>query len=190
MGTLKINQSVLARNWDDGYTATTSAPGTGVTLIDEALSTRRMRLTLSDFSVAITAALDYGGTKLVDLPDKNILILGAEVDCTLTKGGTTNGLEAATDINVGIGTATASNATLSSTMQNIIEVTAYTANTITHEFEVHANDNSTSVMPIVLADGASNALFLNLAASITADDTMTASGIIDFFWIDLGNLSS
>lgn len=186
----KENQVVLAPRMQDGITLTTSAPGVGATLSDQVAVPRRLRLTLSGFSIAITAALDYAGTKLVSLPDSNILILGCEADLELVKGEVTNGLEDTTDINVGIGTAVASNATLSSTMQDVLEVAAFTATDASPAYDLHSADNSTSVLPIPLADGASNGLWLNLAATITADDALTVSGTVDIFYLDLGNKTS
>lgn len=186
----KINQRTIAKQLDDGVSVKLGEPGTGVVSIqDQMVTVRRARLTLSGLSVAVTAAADYGGTKLLDLPDSNIVILGADVNLTATKGGTTNGIVAATDVNIGVGTATASNATLSSTMQNLVNVFAVTTDALEVAVDRHSADNS-SPAPLVLPNGASNALFLNVAAAITANDTIAFSGTIDLFYVDLGAQSN
>jgi hypothetical protein len=166
-------------------------PNTLVTLTsDRERKVRHARLTLAELSVAITAALDYGGTKICDLPDKNIMILACECDLVLTKGGVTNGLEAATDINTSIGSAVASNATLSGAMVDVIDIVANTDASLTHDMDAHSQANTPANMPLEVADSATSALYLNLAATITADDAMTASGTIDLYYLDLGNVTS
>ncbi len=187
--TLKINQEMLAPNLTDGLSSKV-VPNTLVTADDQVHTIRRVRLTLTELSVAIAEADDYGGTKICDLPDKNLMILGAECNLVLTKGGATNGLEAATDINTAIGTAVASNATLSAAMVNVIDIVANTASSLTHDMEAHSSANSPVNMPLEVVSGAAIALYLNLAAAITADDAMTASGTIDVYYSDLGNVTS
>lgn len=160
------------------------------TTFDRERTVRHVRLTLAELSVAITAALDYGGTKICDLPDKNVMILACECDLVLTKGGVTNGLEAATDINTAIGSAVASASTLATTMVDVIDIVNNTAASLTHDMDAHSQANTPANMPLELADSATAALYLNLAAAITADDAMTATGTIDLYYLDLGNVTS
>ncbi len=160
------------------------------TTFDRERTVRHVRLTLAALSVAITAALDYGGTKICDLPDKNIMILACECDLVLTKAGTTNGLESDTDITTAIGSAVASNATLSAAMIDVIDLVANTADSLTHDMDAHSQQNTAPNMPLEIADSATGALYLNLAATITADDAMTATGTIDIYYLDLGNVTS
>jgi hypothetical protein len=187
--TAKIKQRTLIPNIDDGFTVKFGEAGTGVSIQNQFLTPQRARITLTNFAIAVTEALDYGGTKILDLPFRNIMLLGAEVDCVVTKQGNTNGIVAATDITMGIGTATASNATLSSTMIDIIEGTSITGDTLVVDFEKHSNDHSTSTYPRRIVDGASAALFMNIAATITADSSVTVNGTIDIFYVDLGKLA-
>lgn len=189
--TAKNKQSTLMPNLEDGITTKLcKAQGTGVAGSDQAVQVRKLRLTLTAFAIAVTAANDYGGTKLLDLADRNMLILGIEVDCVVTKQGNTNGIVAATDITMGIGSATASNATLSGAMIDYIEGTAMTADTLAVDFEKHTNDQSTATFPKKLVDAPTSALFMNIAAAITADSSVTVDGYVDIFYVDLGNLSS
>lgn len=150
---------------------------------------RHVQLTLSALSVAVLEANDYGSAKICDLPDTNLLLMAVETDLVLTKGGTTNGLVAGTALDVAIGTAAASNATLSSTMVNVVEKKDIDTSALAVDFNAHSNDNASSVMPLPIADGAT-ALYLNVAAAITADDALTASGTIDLYYLDVGNVTS
>jgi hypothetical protein len=189
--TLKINQPLLAKNLLDGFTVPVSEAGAATVAVGDNVHTvRRARLTLTNFSIAVTQALDYGGSKLVDLPDRNMLLLGVEVDCTVVKQGNTNGIVAATDLDMAVGTATASNATLASAMINVIEKVDIDTDALSVAFEAHSNDNATSTFPLRVADGASTALFMNISCAITADSSVTVSGTIDIYYVDLGNLYS
>jgi hypothetical protein len=184
----KQKQVTLLPHAQDGVSLLANASGTGVSLDDKVLLPRRLRLTLTAFSISIDEADDYGGTKLMTFSDRNVMILGCEVDLELTKGGVTNGLEAATDINVAVGSAIASNSTLSSTMIDIVDTVALTASDLTPALAAHSNDNTTPVS--FIADSATAGLYLNLAAAITASDTLLATGTIDVYYIDLGNSAS
>lgn len=187
----KINQQVLAKNLIDASSLKFSEAGAStVTIGNEFHAVRKARLTLTNFSISVTAANDYGGSKLLDLPDRNLMLLGVEVDCVVTKQGNTNGIVAATDLDMAVGTATASNTTLSSAMINVIEKVDIDTDSLSVAFEAHSNDNATSTFPLRVADGASTALFMNISCAITADSSVTVTGTIDIYYVDLGNLYS
>lgn len=152
---------------------------------------QQIRMTLTNFVVPVLAANDYGGTKLCDLPPTNLLLFALEVNLITTKGGVTNGLVAATDIAMSIGTVTASSTTLNSTMANAMASQAITADLLTNALQVHTL--ATTPAELGILDGAPTAaLFLNVAAAagITADDVLTVNGTIDIFILDLGNVTS
>lgn len=157
---------------------------------DREKSIRYVRLTLTAFSVAVAESDDYGSTKICDLSDNNLMILSCEATLLLTKGNTGNGLVAATDMTVAIGSAAASNSTLSSTMVDVLDLILHTDNQLTHQHDKHSQENTAPNMPLEIQDGAGSALYLNCAASITADDTFTATGTIDLYYVDLGNVTS
>lgn len=185
----KQKQVTLMPQLRDGVSLTTAAAAASTTLKDEALVARKLTIVLTDLVIDIDESDDYGGTRLVTFPDANILVLGCEVDLELVKGNTTNGLVLATDMNVAVGSAVASNSTLSAAMIDVVDITALTASDLTPALEVHSNGNSSSgVSPI--ADSATAGLFLNLAAAITASDTLTCTGTVTVYYLDLGNLSS
>jgi len=190
---LKSKQAVLMPNLGDGVSQKVSEPGAATVVIENQMHVvRRARLNLTAFSVAVTEALDYGSAKLVDLPDRNLLLLGVEVDCVITKQGNTNGIVAATDLDVGVGTAPASATTLATTMIDVIEKKDLDTDSLTVDLEAHTNDQATAVFPLKIADSATAALYLNVVpvAGITADSSVAVTGIIDIFYVDLGNLSS
>lgn len=188
--TTKYKQAVLAPQLRDGVSMLAlESLGTGVTGIDSVLLPRKLRLTLSGFTIAVLAANDYGGTKVIDLAFSNLLILGIEVDTVVTKQGNTNGVVATTDITMAMGTAVASNATLSGAMIDIIEATSITTDALAVDFEKHTNDQGTATFPKKIADGASSALYMNYAGAITADSSVTVDGYINIYYIDLGKMA-
>jgi hypothetical protein len=186
----KLKGRVLAPNLEDGSSVKQSEPAANVSLKDTQVTVRRARYTLSGLVVSVLAANDYGSAKIMDLPFRNMLLLGIEADLVLTKAGTTNGLVAATDLDVAIGTAPASAITLASTMIDIIEKKDLDADSLTAIFQAHTNDQATAVFPKKIVDDTNAALYLNVgvAAGITANDSLSASGTIDIFYVDLGKL--
>lgn len=163
------------------------AAATDVALTSDVLRYVRVaRLTLTDLVVSVTAALDYGGTKVCDLPDSNILILGAEVNLSLDKDGT--GIVAATDMTMGLGTAVASNATLSGAMIDLLTL-ALTVDEDPTTWAQHTHDLAAPALTFA-DDAAAGALFLNAAATLTVDGTLTVTGTIDIYYIDTGNVTS
>lgn len=187
--TLKIRQPALIPNLVDGLSvAVSESPASTITIADQAMTVRRARLQITGLSISVTAALDYGSAKIVDLPNRNMLIMGVEVDCTVVKGGVTNGIVAATQLDMAIGTAQASSTTLATTMINIVEKKDIDTVALSVAFTGHSNDNATSIAPFKIADGASSALYMNAVAAslITANDTLTVTGTVDIYYMDLG----
>lgn len=188
----KKNQVLVAKLIEDGISVPITEPGSSMTLSDQACIARRARITLSAATLTVLEANDYGSLKLCDLPDRNMLLLGVETDLVLTKQGNTNGIVAATDLDVSVGTAAASATTLADGMLNIIEKKDLDTNALAVDLEAHSNDNATTVFPLPVADGASSAVYLNAVAigGITADSSISVSGTVDIWYMDLGNLSS
>lgn len=162
-------------------------PNTNVALTDEALRmVRHTRLTLTDFVVLVTNSNEYGGTKLCDLPDSNMLLLGVEADLICTKDGT--GIVTGELPEVALGTAIATNATLAGTMEDVLLGKAL-ASGLTPPYVNHTNDQATPHLEF-FDDSASGALFLNVAVDPTGDGSLTISGTFDFYYLDTGNVGS
>lgn len=180
-----------ATEWEDtdAIASSPAAAATGVTAtFNQAAPMRHIRVTLDAVAVAVAEADDFGSAELLTWPDKNILVAGCEVDLTLVKAGTTNGIVAATDLDVALGTSAASNATLASGMVNILPKQDVDTDSLSVALQAHSLAASPVLTPIL--DGATNKLYLNVACSITADDSLTATGTIDIFYWDLGNVTS
>lgn len=173
-----------------GGAVTANAAGGVTALFDRMRAVRHVRLVLADVSIAVLAANDYGGVKLCDIADTNIMLLAIEANLELVKGLTENGIVGTTDVTVAVGTAVASNATLSGAMVNVLTGIALTATDETPAYQIHSQADATLNYPIELADAATLALYLNVAASITANDTITASGTVDLYFVDIGNTTS
>lgn len=167
-------------------------PGSGIGLDTQLLTPQKITLKLSGAELAIDEADDYGSLLLMTWQDRNIHILGLEADLTLVKGGLTNGLLAATDLDVGMGSAAASNTTLATTMIDYMEKQDLDDDALSVDLQVHTLGQSTATFPKQLADAAANKLYLNAAAvgGITASDTLTVTGEVDIYFIDLGNRTS
>lgn len=180
----KIKNRVLLDNAAVGNARITAGsavtPGTGVTLDSQALVMRRARLKLTAFNVTVTAALDYGGTKLCDLPANKILIVGTVVDlsCAITGTGATL---AAVDLAVGTVT-TASAAFSNAGEKNIVAKIDCTAGGVIDGASASAETN-------VLIAAGTNAIYVNVASACTADGAATLDGYIDIYYYDLGTPS-
>ncbi|MEE8609008.1 MAG: hypothetical protein V3S55_15495 [Nitrospiraceae bacterium] len=110
---------------------------------------------------------------------------------TATLEGGLQGVLNVTDITVGLGTAQASNTTLSSTMDNIIRVLSIVTDASTVFFKQHTIDEiSGGSYPLPgLRNGGNEKMFLNITAPVSQTGTVTATGTIDIFYIDLGAVS-
>ncbi len=174
-----------------------AAPGTAVVgSAAESVATieqqkvQKVTLTLTALVMNITAVLDYGSVAFADLPDSNLLFLGCEADIVVTKGNASTGIEAAVDLDMAIGTVAASQVTLVSVLENILKKIDIDADTLTPDFNGHSSEATT--MPLLIQDGATNKLFINcgLPVGITVDDTLTMTGTVTIFYIELGNVTS
>jgi hypothetical protein len=146
----------------------------GIKAVQEALVPRKAVFHI-DTTIAVTAALDYGSVKLCDLPTGTCLILGALADGVVT--GTGTGFDVA-NVDVAVGTAAASNATLSSTMVNVMSKLDGTAVTGV------VQGANTAALEV---EGTTPDLFLNVAVALTGDGTVRFVGRIEVLYLDLGD---
>ncbi len=168
--------------------ALVATPAEAVLTFDRVRHVRHARITLTALVIAVANADDFGGEKILDLPDSNIMILGTEVDLVVTKGLTASGIVGTTDIVMGVGTAVGSAQPLTGAMIDVLTA-AFTADEDVVDYEQHTHDLSSPAL-VFADDSATGALFLNIAAVITADDDVTVSGTIDIYYVDLGNVTS
>jgi hypothetical protein len=148
-------------------------------------------LTLTDAAVSITDANAYGGTKIYDFPEGRILVLG--VTATLAPKTTT---AIASTINSGVagavalGSVTASNVTLDSTMADMLPSTVIATSTV---INVAAAAVTAALAAAAQFDGTTTPVDMFLNSSITtgtdidADGVLAYSGTITMHWVNLGD---
>lgn len=143
---------------------------------------------LTGVVVSLTAANDYGGAQLLTFANTNMLIVGAIIDAVATMAGFASNV--GTGVTFGLGSATASNATLSSTMQDYLNVTTATGAGATATLKGHSFDNGSPALTFLDA-AAANKLFLNAACPVTSGTgTLTfTSGFCELFYFDLRETS-
>jgi len=157
--------------------APTPNTASGVKLVQEALLPRKAVFHI-DTTIAITEALDYASVKLCDMPTGQCLVLGALAKLVATGAG---GVDTITNLDVAVGTAAASNATLSGTMVNVLTKIDSAALGVVEG----ANSAALSVA------GATPDLFLNIAvASLAVDGTVRLVGRIEVTYLELGNAAA
>lgn len=151
------------------------------------------RVTLTNFVLAVSdSAGEYGGAIFMRLPNINLVILNAEANLTVVKGNAAGGINAADPFDFGIGTAVASNNTLSTTMQNIIPKTTVATSALSVLFQNSSFSAIGASKELYMPDSTTNDIYLNAASAgavMTADDTLTFTGTVDFWLISLGNVN-
>lgn len=186
--------TVLASILEGDYGFTTGAvAGSGIAAVEDGHDTiRRTVLTLADRALAVTSALKYAGTKIYDWPLGRILILGCVAELkfgvTSVRADTIND-NAAMDWS--LGTVTASNVTLATTMLDIAPKADHTLDGAVAAYTAYVNSQLAASAQF---DGTGTAkdLFLNVsfptATDVDADGTLKVSGVIDLHWVKLGAL--
>jgi hypothetical protein len=148
-------------------------------------------LTLDNVAQTVTNGTEYQSTQIYDFPAGRLLVLG--VTATLQQK-TTSAI--ASTINSGVtgaislGTAAASNVSLTSTMVDLLPSTAFTSSTT---INVAGTAVSAALAASAHFDGTTTAkdMYLNTAYATTADvdgnGTQTISGTVVITWINLGD---
>lgn len=140
-------------------------------------------------SVAGTSGVGWGTAVIGDLPEGNILLLGAVAYFTFT-GPTSASLSDTFDGDYAIGSAPTGDATLSGSEVDIIQSTALGA--ATAEVSPRARGTSTGATAGVILDNTDGSLELNLQlliddADISGTVAMTATGVLHLSYIVLGD---
>ena len=152
-------------------------------------------ITLTDFAVTVDDSDVGGGSALYTFPVGRILVLGGRAT-TITPTTTstlTSTLNASKTLSTGVGTVqTTSQAsgTLATTEQNIINAFSTTSSATINVAGTAGSGNSPSAPASY--DGTSSAIvaYLNFgvptATDIDGDATITVTGTITIYWINLG----
>lgn len=148
-------------------------------------------LTLDNVAQSVVNGTEYQGTKLYDFPQCRLHVLG--VTATLqqkTTSALASTLNSGSTGAISLGTATASNVSLTGTMVDLLPSTAFTSSTT---INVAGTAVSAALAAAAQFDGTTTAkdMFLNTAYATTtdvdADATQTISGTITITWINLGD---
>lgn len=148
-------------------------------------------ITLNDVAQSVVNGTEYQSTKLWTFPEARILVLGVTaVLQQTTTSDITSTINSGVTGAVALGTAAASNVSLTSTMVDLLPSTAFTSSTT-------INVAGTAVKAALAAsaqlDGTTTAkpVYLNSAFATTgdvdADGTQTWDGTIVITWANLGD---
>lgn len=169
------------------------APATGLNAVKEEQfgPLHRTTFNLTAFPIAVTDALAYAGVQLFDFPAGRLYVVGATASLRFKRVSAASTINDSASMTWAVGTATASNITLSSTMVDLIPKTTKALSEAVGAY----NTASTAVLasPAVF-DGTSTAkdIFLNVGfetnTEIDADAVLNATGNITITWIDLGDI--
>lgn len=151
-------------------------PAIDVRQVEEVLTPRKAVFHI-DVTIPITEALDYASVKLCDLPTGTTLILGALADLLAVGSG---GVDTIANLDVAVGTAAASNATLASTMVNVLSKLDSSAGGV-------VQGANTAALEV---EGTTPDLFLNVAAAIATDGSVQLVGRIEVLYLDLGDAAA
>lgn len=168
------------RKISQGLSSTPNAAG-GVTAEKLARAYQVERLTLAAAEIEIDEANDYGSLKLVDLPSSNVLILGAIVDLVCTVDGVV--VTDPEDIDYAIGTAALASTDFSGSGEKDVCPEADVAALGVMQLATTATEAN-----LFKAKG-TNAVYLNIQATIATTATQTFNGTIDLVYVDLGSES-
>lgn len=150
-----------------------------------------VKLTLDNVPQTVVNGTEYQGTKIYTFPEGRILVLG--VTATLRQKTTSaldSTLNASSTGAIALGTATASNVSLTSTMVDLLPSTAFTSSATVN---VAGTAVSAALAASAQFDGTSTAksMYLNTAYATTTDvdgdATQTISGTINFVFVYLGD---
>ena len=150
-----------------------------------------VKLTLDNVTQTVVNGTEYQGTKIYTFPEGRILVLG--VTATLkqkTTSALASTLNASSTGAIALGTATASNVSLTSTMVDLLPSTAFTSSATVN---VAGTAVSAALAASAQFDGTTTAksMYLNTAYATTTDvdgdATQTISGTINIVFVFLGD---
>jgi hypothetical protein len=172
------NLEVDGARLGSGRAVTANAAG-GVRLEDRSLAVRRARFRLDSLSVAMEADDDFGSVKLCDLPDGNLIIVGALVDLVAVGvDGSAAGLDS---IDVAVGTAPVASTTFANAGEDdIVPKLDADAGGV-----IQGGPTGTEALGFLAAS--SDSVYLNVVDVITADGAIEFTGWVELLYIDLGD---
>lgn len=153
---------------------------------------RRTKLTLTNIAQTVTNGTEYQSSLIYTFPEGRLVILGLTATLRQTTTSALAGtLNASSTGAVALGSAAASNTTLSSAMVNMLPSTAFTSSAT---INVAGTAVTAALAAAAQIDGTSTPvpMYLNSAFATTTDvdgdATQTFSGTIDLLWAIIGDL--
>jgi hypothetical protein len=149
-------------------------------------------LTLTALPITMRDTEQGGGAQIYTFPEGRILRLGAVASIAVTTTSIlANTLNAGVTCNYGVGSTTQASATLATTEQDIVNVTAFTASATINVPGATANGVGPGVLASLDGHATPAAAFLNLAVAgatdIDADATATVTGTVRITWLNVGD---
>lgn len=151
---------------------------------------RQAVVTIADLPLAITDTLAYAGVQIYQLPLGRITPIGAVGSIAMTTTSAISSTLNQANCAWGIGSATASNITLATTMQNFINITTVASSSTINVAGAVSNGSGIGIVTSI--DGSSTPVkwYLNVSAvsadNIDGDATVTISGTLKISYVVLG----
>lgn len=158
---------------------------------DAGRQVRHTRFAFTDTVITTFAEGQYASLAFADLPATNLQVLTVQIDLSVVKGNQPGGFLNAQNINTAIGTEGTMNSSLIGPEVNVVAAFNNAETTQTVSIQHPVAGSPTDVL-FLLNTGANRKLHLNFGTSgvMTVNDTLTLTGHIDLFYIDVGNLGS
>jgi len=173
---------------DNEAVGVTAAAGVTAVETPTALPIHKTVLSLEDVSVTVanTTGVSFGGTKIHDMPEGRILILGAVLGGVTVDLSSATNLDAADGGDISVGTTVAGDGTLSGTDVNIIPSTSIDP--------LSGGITGAALAASAQLDGTSAAVdvYLNMLiddadVGDTDSDVVLISGTLTLVWVNLGD---
>ena len=149
-------------------------------------------LTLTALPITMRDTEQGGGAKIYTFPAGRIFHMGSIGSIAVTTTSVlADTLNAGVTCNWGVGTTTQASATVATTEQDLVNVTAFTASATINVAGATANGVGAAVL--ASHDGTSTAIaaFMNLAVAgatdIDANATVTVTGTVTINWLNVGD---
>lgn len=168
------------------------ASGTVTRKVEQVGALHQTTLTLDNVAQTVTNGTEYQSNQIYTFPEGRILVLG--VTATLqqkTTSALASTINASSTGAISLGTAAASNVSLTGTMVDLLPSTAFTSSAT---INVAGTAVSAALAASAQFDGTSTAksVYLNTAYATTTDvdgnGTQTISGTVVLTWVYLGDL--
>lgn len=185
--TAKVNQKTTFKNPITelgivGLPGTKNASATLTTASNKSTGINQTVLTLTAQTISVLAAADYGSLLLFTFPASRCQFVGADVQLSSTKTGYADDTDN-TDVDIALGSAAASNNTLSSTMVDLVAKVDATGTTVG---TISAASTPTEAPKF---KAASTAVYLNTGGALVTTGTgvLALTGTVKIWWIDSGS---